>query len=137
MQGTPLHAGSSICTCDHPVPPSRVLRSTAHNEALASYVADLGLSGDGVVDWALTELFDHRTGKLIGFDGQPLMIDDGSDLTDDLFGEDQRRFINRYRERASKAFRYRLQRRVVVSVMMLHFAREIHICRTSGRCAAR
>jgi hypothetical protein len=115
----------------------RVLRSPNFNQALALFYAGLGLSGDGTVDWLLTELFDHRNGVLYGFDGKPLDIDVDIDLTDDLFGEDQRRFINRYRARATQPFRYRLQERLVHPVLMLHFAREIHTCRTRGACAGR
>jgi hypothetical protein len=115
----------------------RVLRSPIFNQLLALFYAGLALSGDSTVDWLLTQLFDHRTGTLYGFDGKPFDIDGDADLTDDLFGEDQRRFINRYRARATELFQYRLQERLVRPVLMMHFARKIHLCRTLGVCSGR
>ena len=130
-------AANALCTCDHHAPAMRVLRSPNFNRHLAKFYAGLGLSGDSTVDWLLTELFDYRTGMLYGFDGRPLDVDGNVDLTDELFGADQRRHINRFRARASQPFRYRLQERLVHPVLMMHFARAIHLCRTQGACSGR
>lgn len=133
---TPLYGEANrLCTCDHHAPPMRVLRSVVFNHMLALSYAGLGLSGDATVDWILTELFDHRTGTLYGYDGKPLDVEGDVDLTDQLFGADQRRHITRFRARANQPFRYRLQVRLLHPVMMMHFARAIHECRLHGTCA--
>lgn len=135
MNTAKKYAGSIRCNCDHYAPSERVIRSTAFNKELATYIDQLDLSGDGTVDWVLNELFDYRTGKLFGLDGKPLMIDVETDLTDELFGAEQRRFVNRYKARAHRKFRYRLQMRMVWPVLAMHFAREIHSCRMEGSCS--
>ncbi len=138
MNRAAQHASTTICTCDHISPPERVLRSPEFNGNLAQFYKDLGHSGDGTVDFVLTELYDHRTGRLIGPDGKeiPIEAEEGTDTTvfDNLFGEDQRRFINRYRDKAERPPKNRLDRRCVIAVTVLHFARQIHLCRTQGDC---
>ncbi|TPW33117.1 hypothetical protein FJU08_00680 [Martelella alba] len=137
MKPTTRKYGLSICTCNHDAPSLRVIRSPLFNCELAIDINELDLSGDGIADWVLTEVFEYRTGTLFGFDGKPLPVDENVNLTDDLWGADQKRSINRYRDRASKPFRYRLQMRLVWPVLLIHFAREIHRCRTEGCCAQR
>lgn len=131
---------AKIATAITKPPPLRVLRSTAFNKTLATSLSDLGLSGDGTVDWALSELWDHHTGKLISSDFK--MVERDSDdpneveKFDNLWSKsDQRRFINRYKDRAKREFRYRLKMHCVDSVVMLHFALENYHCRTTGKCS--
>lgn len=130
----------SLCTCNHVAPPERILRSTEFNQELAQYYVGLKLSGDGTIDQILTELYDRRSGILHGLDQKRIAIEtvdeNGATLFDDLFGEDERRFLTRFRVRASGGFRYRLQKRCLFPVLMMHFAREIHLCRTQGSCAS-
>lgn len=131
---------STHCNCNHKAPPLRVLRSTAFNKALATDISSLGLSGDGTVDWALSELWDHHTGKLIpsDFDMVERDSDDPKEVErfDNLWSKsDQRRFINRYKDRAKRKFQYRLKMHCVDSVVMLYFAMEIYHCRTTGKCS--
>lgn len=135
METTLPRTNSVLCNCDHYAPPLRVLRSVDFNMKLAQFYVTLGLSGDGTLDWVLTQLFDHRTGGLFGFDRRPIAIDTDPALTDNVFTIDERRFINRYRDRANSQFRYRLQEHLVFPVLLMHFAREIHVCRTGGHCA--
>lgn len=126
------------CVCDQKAPLERVLRSPEFNRNLAGFYKDLGQSGDSTVDWVLTELYDHRTGRLVGPDGKeiPIGTEEGADLTafDDLFGEDQRRFINRYRDKVTNPPKNRLDRRCIFAVTVLHCARQIHLCRMQGDC---
>lgn len=126
-----------ICTCDHFSPPTRVLRSVEFNRELAKHYAEELGSGDAIVDDVLTEIFDRRTGRLFGPDGKEIPIGPDADPTlfDDLFGEDARRFINRYREKATRPLKNRLDRRCVFPVAILHLARQIKFCRTQGRCS--
>jgi len=130
----------SLCSCNHNAPPERVLRSIEFNQELAQYYLDLKLSGDGAIDQILTELYDRRSGILHGLDQKRIAIEtvdaNGVTLFDDLFGEDERRFLARFRVRASGGFRYRLQKRCLFPVLIMHFAREIHLCRTQGSCAS-
>lgn len=130
----------SICTCTHIAPPERIIRPPRFSQSLAQFYDGLGLSGDGTIDWVLSELYDHRSGKLIGWDGAQIAVEaadaNGATLFDDLFGADERRFITRFRVRASGGFRYRLQKRCLFPVLMMHFAREIHLCQTQGACAS-
>jgi hypothetical protein len=139
METTPKWSDGPNCNCTHSAPPERVVRSTYFNQGLAQFYVGLGLSGDATIDWVLNELYDHRAGALIGLNGQSIEIEavdaNGTTLFDDLFGADERRFITRFRVRASRGFRYRLQRRCLFPVLMMHFAREIHLCRTQNTCA--
>ena len=123
------------CKCHHYAPSLRVLRSCEFNEERARFYASLDLSGDGIVDWVLIQLFDVRQGWLYDFNGDHIDIDRLVDLTDDMFGADERRFMHRYIERSKRKFRNRLHMRVVFPVMMMHFAREIHLCATQGECS--
>lgn len=125
------------CTCDHYSPPTRVLRSVDFNRELSQYLCDQAGSGDAIVDDVLTEIYDRRTGLLFGPDGKEIPIGPDADptLLDDLFGEDPRRFINRYREKANRLLKNRLDRRCVMPVAILHLARQIKFCRMQGLCS--
>jgi len=128
------------CHCDHYALPQRALRSPQFSRRLAQQVATLELSGDATVDLILSELLDRHAGRLIGFDGKVIDFLDRYDpaalaIYDGLFGEDQRRTINRFKARADGVFRYRLQERLIHSVLMIHFAMAIRHCRTQGGCA--
>lgn len=120
------------CNCEHVSPPERVVRSSEFNRALSQYWCDRPLSGEAVVDEVLNLIYEHHAGGLFGPDGAKIVI--GAEF-DDLFGEDAKRFINRYREKATRLLRNRLQRRCVFPVMVLHFASQIDLCRTQGRCS--
>ena len=127
-----------ICTCDHRTPPMRVLRSVEFNRALAQYLSDQQKSGDAIINDLLTEIYDHRTGRLFGPDGVEIPVDTtaGAELFDSVFGVEPRRFINRYREKAARLPKNLLDRRCVMPVAILHLARQIHLCRTQGRCSS-
>lgn len=141
MRITKQNTAKKICTCDHHAPPKRVLGSPDYNtQDLPPFYAGLDLSGEATVRWILTQLYDCRSGKLFDLDGKVIAVDseDFADavLFDDMFGEDGRRFITRYRTRATKTSRNCLQTRCLFPVLMMHFAREIYLCRTSGICSA-
>lgn len=129
----------SVCHCDHHAPPLRVLRSTTFNRHLAQQVVALEMSGDATVDLILSELLDYHAGKLIGFDDRVIDFLNRYDpvaleIYDDLFREDQRRTLNRYKARAGGLFRNRLQERLIYPVLMIHFALAIRGCRLGGPC---
>lgn len=133
--------GRSVCGCDHKAPLLKKLRSTVFCQDLAGFYRVPNMSAEGIIDQIHVEMFDHRTGKLFGYDADwkvskvPMPIDDDPSLTDDLFGQDARRSMNRFLSRSDKDFQYRLQMRMVPTVLLLHFVREINICRTSGMCS--
>lgn len=129
---------TNICRCHHRAPPFRVIRSVEFNRDLARKISDLELSGDATVDLVLTELLDHSHGQLFDAGGKPIDFasDKPADVArwDGLFSEDQRRFVNRYKERADIGFKNRLQERLVFPVTAMHFAMAIRTCRQSGQC---
>jgi hypothetical protein len=133
--------GRSVCGCDHEAPRLATLRSTVFCQELARFYRVPNMSAEGIIDQIPVELFDHRTGKLFGYDSDsrisnvPMPIDDDPSLTDDLFGQDARRSMNRFLSRSDKDFQYRLQMRMVPTVLLLSFVREINICCTSGICS--
>jgi len=140
MHNQTKRAAAKYCSCNHKAPKLRQIRSTMFNRQLAEDISALGLSGDGIVDWALSELLDHHRGKLLpsDFDMVNRDSDDPKQVErfDNLWSAgDQRRFINRYKDRAKRDFKYRLKMSSVESVAMLHFALEIHNCRSSGKCS--
>lgn len=106
-------------------PPLRILQSVQFNEDLAKHLVKLGLSGDGTVDWVLTQFYDNFEGKLIDYNGNEIDIE--TRLVDNDFGQDTRRRVNAYKERASRRFQRRLQSDLVDRVMWLHFARLIQM----------
>ena len=128
------------CECDYRAPTLREIRSPQFNRTNAQEVSALKLSGDGTVDWAYLELCVNHTGKLLPSDFEMAQRDSDDPLAIEKFdnlwsGKDQRRYINRYKERAHRTFRYRLKIHCVDSVVMLHFAMQIYQCRTTGRCS--
>lgn len=145
MRITTQYTATKICACDHYAPPKRVLGSPDYNtHDLPPFYAGRDLSGEATVKWILTQLYDCRSGKLFDLDGKEIAVDSEDVLEiarlDDMFGEDARRFITRYRARAraraTKTSRNCLQTRLLFPVMMMHFAREIYLCRTSGVCSS-
>lgn len=130
----------TFCSCDHRSPPQRVLRSPEFNQDLACRLVELALSGDATIDLVISELIDHRLGKLYGPNGGEFPLDQ-VDLGavawfDNLFSEDQRRFINRYKARAGgDRFAYRLQSRLEEPVALLFLALAVRECRLRGRCS--
>lgn len=127
------------CRCDHHAEPLRIMRSVGFNRDLAQKISTLELSGDATIDRILTELLDHREGRLFDTNGKAVNLnsDDASEIArwDGLFSEDQRRFANRYKERTNGGFKNRLQERLIYPVMMMAFAMAIHECRHTGKCA--
>lgn len=129
------------CACDHRAPPLRILCSAEHNRCQAQEICAWNLSGDGTVDRVVSELLDHHSGRLFGPDGKSVMLDSDKsadiECWDSLFSEDQRRWMNRYKERANGAYKNRIQQRMVYPAMMVGFAIAIRACRLTGRCAAK
>ena len=111
-------------------PHLRILRSIKWNEELAKFIVSTGMSGDEAIDWILDTFNDHPEYELVMPDGS--VFDPNSDDTivlatlDNLFGkEDQKRGVNRYKERADGGFKNRLCYKLVPSVICLFFAQQI------------
>lgn len=125
------------CTCNHKAPSLRILRSPEFNHDEAKSYRDEQGSGDVIADRVLSEIYDYHSGRLVGPDGVEISLSPDSDTAafDALFGEDARRFINRYRQKATRMPKNRLDHRCVFAVTILHLARQIRSCRTQGRCS--
>lgn len=125
------------CACDHYAPPRRIIRSVEFNRELAQYYCEEGKSGDAIVDNVLTEIYDCHSGRLFGPDGEEIAVDTeaGAEFFDRVFGCEPRRFINRYREKATQLPKTLLDRRCIKPVAILHLARLINLCRTEGHCS--
>lgn len=130
---------NTICACDHFAPDIRVLRSVRFNRELAEFYYRGAVSASAVLDWVYLELLEHRGGTLFDLDDDPIDLDamdaQGDTLLDRVWGVDPNRFINRYRERVRKPYCNRLKLSAVMPVLLLHFARQNWLCRTSGRCS--
>jgi len=125
------------CTCNHYSPPITELQSVEYNNELMAFYIGLGLSGERTVNWILDELLFHRTGKLIDYRRKEIPIDDDASITDKVFKKAPARTINRLIEMVRAGRKRPLQKRMVDVTMMMGFAREIHLCRTSGPCCKR
>jgi hypothetical protein len=72
---------------------------------------------------------------------KPLLLDasypDGDDLFDWAFGKDVSRSMGRFVERAERPFKNQMKRsdKLIIRILLLHYAREIKTCRMTGRCA--
>lgn len=124
-----------LCRCDHVAPKLRILRSPEFNQDLAVFYCNQTKSGDGIVDMVLSEVYVYHAGSLSGPDEATIPVGSDAKRFDRLFGQDERRFINRYREKATRLPRNRLDHRCVFAVTILHLARQIRLCRTQGRCS--
>lgn len=137
MQSNTRNEKRTTCHCDHYLPLLSILQSTAFNLNLAAFYDQLGLSGDEIVDFVLDELYFRNDGEL--FDHERIFVDiEAPEYTPDkVFGKSPRRSVKRYLVRARSNYSYRLQRRIFPMVMLMHFAKEIYLCRTQGVCASR
>jgi len=131
----------AVCTCDHLAPNIRVLRSVFFNRELAAFYSRGSVSANAVLDWVYLELLEHRAGILHDLNDAPIDLD-ASDMNHDtlldrVWGMDPGRFINRYRERVRKLSCNRLKLSSVLPVLLLHYACQNWLCRTSGQCSRR
>ncbi len=138
---TTMPQANSVCTCNHFAPDVRVLRSVPFNRDQATFYVRGNLPANAVLDWTYLELLEHHSGTLHDLGDQPIDLDlqdaNGDTLLDHVFSADPARFINRYRARSQKPGRNRLDIALIRPVLLLHYARQISICRTQGRCARR
>lgn len=125
----------TICTCDIHAPNLRVLRQPKYCRDLARFYGALRLSGPSILYWVEAELFDFHEGRLFDFDGNLAEIKANSRIMDRVWREDERRTVLRFMDRANGTFTKLLQHRMVQPIMLLAAARQIHECRTSGKCA--
>lgn len=125
------------CTCNHYSPTLTELQSIEYIDELMAFYISRGLSGERTVNWILDELLFNRKGKLFNYRRKEVPIDDDASITDTLFKKAPARTINRLIEMAIAGRKRPLQKRMVDVSMMMGFAREIHLCRTSGPCSNR
>ena len=110
-------------------PPERIVRSIEFNEGRSKFSISTGLSAERDLIRVVTTLYDHPEYILLRPDGSrfdPHSSDpEVLDLLDNLFGDDAKRGLNRYRERANGGFQNRLCDKLVPTVMVLYFAEQI------------
>lgn len=125
----------AICGCDHNARPDRQVRQPAYCGSLAHFYYDFGFSGPSALDWVHSQIYDFHNGRLFGSDGRQLHLKDDAKLMDEVWRAHEERTILRFVERATREFKYRLQERMVLPVIILGFARDIYLCRTFGPCS--
>lgn len=131
----------SICRCNHYAPSVPEIRSVEFNRIQAARLDALNMSSAAIADMIWTELFEHRTGKLVNAEGTPIAFEtDNSNAIrryDEAVTEARRHFVKRYRARvAHDSFKNRLQERLVYPVTMMFLALEVRDCRLSGSCSS-
>lgn len=112
-------------------PPVRIVRNVDFNRRKAQFLISLGLSGEGTIDSILNTLYENQSYRLVRPNGE--VFDVGSEdprtlqLLDNLFGEDAKRGVNRYKKRADGGYKNRLPMHLVPAVMLIYFTQKIHL----------
>lgn len=137
-----LSTSGSVCTRDHFAPRLRVLRSVQFNQYLSSFWASETTTASAVYDAVFEEIYEHRIGTCYSLvlndqdEEVPLDFDvkdqHGDCLLDRSFGQDPERTINRYLGRSKRRYRNRLSKSLYLPVLLLHYAREIRVSRSSS-----
>lgn len=137
------------CTCDLSAPKMRVLIQRPYLAKLATHHCTPGVPRLQQALDAWNELYEHHEGALFGFPASPgavpksLDLDaafkDGLDVFEWAFGGDWARSMGRFQERAERPFKNLMKQsdKLLMRILLLHYAREIKLCRTSGICASR
>ena len=108
-------------------PIKRFLKQPALVAQRAKFYADLRLSGDDTVDWILDQILFGFEGAFIDFNGNE--IDRDTWLVYELWGEDPRRAMNRYKEFALAPPKQRLHENLAEREMAHDFGIQIHTAR--------
>jgi len=133
----------TICTCDRHAPSKWKLTSVPFLEQLARDQLKPELPVPQIVYRAIDELYSHGAGTLLDLKKKPIDLfeefKDGLDVVEWAFGGDWARGMRRLLERAERPFRNQMKAndKLLMRVLLLHYARKIHRCRTSGPCSER
>lgn len=140
MEKRPDQIGA-ICACTFGPPKVWQLTSVPFLADLARYHSRGDFAASQRLYRVLDEFFEHHTGKLFDMTGKPIDFDreaaDGEDLIEWSFGRDWPRGMRRLLERGAHPFTNRMKgsEKLVMRVLLLHYAREIQLCRSVGRCS--
>lgn len=139
-----------VCTCDHLAPHKRRLGSPKFLKELATFYASLELPASQALNFIWDELYGYSSGTLHDPDDRPIdlfeefqRIDKVTkevytiDFVDWAFGDDMERSTRRFLERAETTYHNQLKMtpQMIARVLLLHYAREVHLCRTQGKCS--
>lgn len=137
----PNTGGNSVCTCDHFAPDVWELTSTTFPSDLAKDLYIPGVSSTQMVYAAIGELLNKSSGTLYDLQDEPIdlfkVFADGDDLIAWAFGKDWGRGMRRLLDRIEHPHRNRMKAtpKLLMRVLLLHYARQIRTCRTCGRCS--
>jgi len=130
-----------VCTCDRNAPNKWVLTSPDFLAQLAKDLVVADLPVPQIVYRAINELLNHSESTLYDLKRQPIDLfgefEGGEDVIEWAFGSDWGRGMRRLLERAERPFRNQMKAtpKLLMRILLLHYAREIHRCRTSGHCS--
>ena len=134
-------ADGIVCTCNRHAPDKWRLTSVAFLARLANDTAEPGLPIPQIVYRAFEELHNSSDGFLFDLNDQPIDFNreykDGLDVFEWAFGKDWARGMRRFLERAERPFRNQMKQeeKLLMRILLLHYAREIRRCRTTGSCS--
>lgn len=146
-----------VCTCDHFAPMKHHLTSTTFLSGLGKFYLDLNLPASQTLYWALDQIYRFSSGTLHDLDDKPIGLfetfkvegfeefetdseDDKLteiDIVDWAFGKDFARSMRRIMDRAHGEYKNHMKMtpQMVMRILLLHCARQIHTCRTVGKCS--
>ncbi len=131
-----------VCTCNHHAPTKFRLTSPVFLEQLAKGLYQPDVPASQILYGALEELLSHHTGTLHDLvEGNPIDLEaayaDGLDVIEWAFGGDWARGVRRLLDRANGGYRNSMKAtpKLLLRVLLLHYAVEIHRCRTVGPCS--
>lgn len=130
-----------VCTCDHYAPNKWVLTSPEFLAQLAKDLVVPDLPVPQIVYRAINELLNHGDCTLYDLKRQPIDLfgefEGGEDVIEWAFGSDWGRGMRRLLERTERPFRNQMKAtpKLLMRILLLHYAREIHHCRTCGFCS--
>lgn len=131
----------AVCMCTFEAPSKEVLETPEFNADLARYWRGVTACSRYAYEAVLDEFYVNHGGQLPGLDTKTIDLFAydlaGDDVIDRALGKDVYRTLRRYFVRA-----YRRRQRPVTGdrlmmSLLLHHARSIRTCRTTGCCANR
>lgn len=140
-------SADSVCTCDLYAPKVRVLIQQRFLAELAEHHCVPGVPRFQQALSAWNELYEHHEGTLYALPeksgAKPKPIDleatykDGVDVFDWAMGKDWSRGMGRFEERTKRPFKNLMKQseKLLMRILLLHYAREIKLHRTLGLCS--
>lgn len=127
--------GEQKCTHDITLPSDAFLLSVKFRKLSSRYLAAFNLPAQQLVRLLCTEVFDMHTGKIYDNNGEELDYRGNPDLTDDIFGQDERRTMSRMIEFAHREPKYLTPKNMLPLMKFIYCAMEIRLCRKMGPCS--